>query len=596
MAYGKGGAKTDLKRMADLGQAPMTPELAELRRACLLTVQKMARAVWPEAITDPRLNGKELDAALLPVQRAAVRDGLSSVWAEKMRLLAKPAVTEQWKRTQACLFGRLKHVSARAETPAKDGTFRLLNLPEVWTVRLSDADVAALQARADPLDFPAAMTLFRELRSGDAGLTPFQAEALRAMEAAVSARFGCPEWGEDAAIQLHLDARCVRGEAKSLSAALAGLASGLDGSGGGAAVVEISSQRARGPAIRIPLRLPRPVADRHQGDPGQPVRSLVLELGPDRLRPKAVLLRQPSASGIVGAKTVLAEDFGMVNTSSMVVVRCAEGVTADRVDFARSEPGKRATKAFLETHVSGAEVEVLERVQLSGRAFLARIAEHADRIDRLRSEIDLGYARLGRLKGELNRLTGAEPTAPVPEAPETVTGPEAARYRNMHGRFFRLLAGLGRLKARRRAIYRRISGLKKSWFGHVANIRAALAEKHGAVVVREDLSVLAIEKKDVAYKGRTFNKLINNGAKGQYTRRADDTLEWRGIATLKLPSFYTSSTDWRTGTVDKGQRSGSRFRARDGAEWDADLHAAELLARWLFLRPKPAAPAAAPTM
>ena len=95
---------------------------------------------------------------------------------------------------------------------------------------------------------------------------------------------------------------------------------------------------------------------------------------------------------------------------------------------------------------------------------------------------------------------------------------------------------------------------------------------------------------------KSANKMINNGAKGQYTRRADDTLAWRGIATLKLPSFYTSSTDWRTGTVDRGQRSGSRFRARDGAEWDADLHAAELLARWLFLRPKPAAPAAASTM
>ena len=596
MAYGRGSAKTDLKRMADLGQTPMTPELAELRRLCLLTVQEMARAVWPERITEPRPGGKELDAALLPVQKSAVRDGLSSVWAEKMRLLAKPAVAEQWKRAQARLFGRLKHVSARAETPAKDGTRRLLNLPEVWTSRLSEADVDALQARADPLDFRAAMSLFRDLRSGDCDLTPLQAGALRAMEAAVSDRFGCPEWGDEAAIQLHLDYRCVRGTAEALRAALAGLASGLDGSGDGAAVVEISPHRPRGPAIRVPLRLPRAVAARHQGDPDQTVRSLVLELGPDLLRPKAVLLRQPRAPEIVGATTVLAEDFGYANTSSMVVVRCADGVAAERVAFAESKPGKRETRAFLKTHVSGSEVEVLERVQISGRAFLARVAEHADRIDTLRSEIDLGYARLGRLKRELNRLTGAEPTAPVPEAPEAVTGPETLRYRSMHGRFFRLLGGLGRLKERRRALYRKIDGLKKSWFGHVANVRAALAEKYGAVVAAEALSVLAVEKTDPGYKGRTFNKLINNGAKGKYTRRADYILKWRGIATLKLPGFYSSSTDWRTGTVDRGQRSGSRFRARDGAEWDADLHAAELLARWLFLRPKPAAPAAASTL
>jgi hypothetical protein len=249
----------------------------------------------------------------------------------------------------------------------------------------------------------------------------------------------------------------------------------------------------------------------------------------------------------VGAKTILTEDFGYANTSSMAVVRCADGVSADRLAFAGSKPGKRETRTFLETHVSGAEVEVLEPVQLSGRAFLGRVAEHADRIDALRSEINRGCARLGRLKGELNRLTGADPRAPVPEAPEAVTGPEAARYLSMHGRFFRLLGGLGRLKARRRALYRRIDGLKRSWFGHVANVRAALAEKYGAVVAAEALSVLAIEKTDPGYKGRTFNKLINNGAKGRYTRLADDTLHWRGIATLKLPNFQASTRAARTG-------------------------------------------------
>ena len=161
MAYGNGSVKTDLKRMADLGQAPMTPELAELRRLCLLTVQDMARAVWPDRITDPRLSGKDLDAILLRVQSDASKRGLNNVWAEKMRLLAKSAVTEQWKRAQACLFGRLKHVSARAEAPSKNGVVRLLNLPEIWTERFTEADVAVLQARADALDFRAAMSLFR---------------------------------------------------------------------------------------------------------------------------------------------------------------------------------------------------------------------------------------------------------------------------------------------------------------------------------------------------------------------------------------------------------------------------------------------------
>jgi hypothetical protein len=79
MAYGKGSVKTDLKRMADLGQAPMTSELSELRRLCLLTVQEMARAVWPDAVTDPRLGGKELDVVLLRVQSDASKRGMNVV-------------------------------------------------------------------------------------------------------------------------------------------------------------------------------------------------------------------------------------------------------------------------------------------------------------------------------------------------------------------------------------------------------------------------------------------------------------------------------------------------------------------------------------
>lgn len=84
MAYGKGSVKTDLKRVADLGQAPMTPEFSELRRLCLLTVQEMAQAVWPEAVTEPRLSGKELDRMLLRIQSDASKRGLNNVCAEKI--------------------------------------------------------------------------------------------------------------------------------------------------------------------------------------------------------------------------------------------------------------------------------------------------------------------------------------------------------------------------------------------------------------------------------------------------------------------------------------------------------------------------------
>jgi len=74
-----------------------------------------------------------------------------------MRLLARPALTEKRERAEACLFGRHKHVSARAGTALKNGTLPLLNPPKARTGRLTEAYLAALQARSDALDFLSAM-------------------------------------------------------------------------------------------------------------------------------------------------------------------------------------------------------------------------------------------------------------------------------------------------------------------------------------------------------------------------------------------------------------------------------------------------------
>lgn len=83
--------------------------------------------------------------------------------------------------------------------------------------------------------------------------------------------------------------------------------------------------------------------------------------------------------------------------------------------------------------------------------------------------------------------------------------------------------------------------------------------------------------------------MINNGAKRQYNPRSHDSLQWRGIASIRVPSSYTSCTEWRTWTVDKKQRRGPVFNAaNDGCVWDAHLHAAEIIGRYLFLRPKSA--------
>jgi hypothetical protein len=278
-------------------------------------------------------------------------------------------------------------------------------------------------------------------------------------------------------------------------------------------------------------------------------------------------------------------------TSSIVVLRGPTPIREEALARIGGHNGgderkvtKTQAKAYLENHVSTDDVEVLETVQFDGRDFLARVKTHAAKVDRLRSEIDRLYNRLDRIRIEINVVARAEPSALVPEA---VAMPDHPRYLAMHARFFRLLRAIDCLKEARRAVYRTVAGLKKSWLGYVAQRKADLAAKHGAVVVTEDLDILAVPTDDLAYKGRTFNKMINNGSKGQYILRSKNTLTWRGIRSVKIPSFYTSTTDWRNGKVDRDQRRGAIFRASfDERVWDADLHAAEMIGRYLFLKPK----------
>lgn len=588
MAYGNGAGKDTEKRLADLGLAPMTDDLAQLRKKSIATMRRMARAIFPEDIVEQVLDGKAADAILMPMQAEITREGVNNIWAEKCRIMAKGASLEQWKRGQKNLFGRFKNVSSRSEKPMKDGSYRLLCLPEEWNCLLSQDDVDAIQSRADECDFRSAMTLFRELRDSDAGFTPLQADALRAMHEASCLRWGCPEWRDDAIIQLHLDSRCIKGTEKALSGALTILSEAFRGKKPAATAISIASHIARGPGIPIALRLSADVSERMDGHGAQFAKSLVVEIGPEKVLAKVVIMRPKTAPSPVGFNTVLGEDFGFVNTSSIVVARAQQPITEDRLAFVQSNPGKKTVKAYLEGHFSSDEIEILESLQFSGRNFLARIRDQADKVDALRSEIDRGYNRLGRIRSELNQIAGREVGAIIPAEIDAVTesNKEQDRYARMHGRFFRLLTGIGKLKARRRAVYAAVAGLKKSWFGHIANAKAKLAEKYGAVVVREDLSILTIETDDPAYKGRTFNKMINNGSKGQYIRRSDNKLAWRGIPSIVVPSYYSSTTDWRYGCIDKAQRHGERFTGKDGRVWDADMHAGEMLARWLFLRPK----------
>ena len=69
-------------------------------------------------------------------------------------------------------------------------------------------------------------------------------------------------------------------------------------------------------------------------------------------------------------------------------------------------------------------------------------------------------------------------------------------------------------------------------------------------------------------------------------RMASAKLAWLGILEVKIPSFFTSSTDTRHSAVDKDQRDGHEFTSKaDGRVWHADEHSTETIGNWLLLRP-----------
>ncbi|PWL19880.1 MAG: hypothetical protein DCO98_12005 [Altererythrobacter sp. XM-24bin4] len=585
-----------LKRMADFGRPNMSPDLSELRARCLVVTTRMAKAGFTPHVTDPVPDGKMLDEIMLREQKSVAKEKfLNVVWAEKCRLLAKPAIFEQMKRRQNNLFGRFQHIDTVGDKPLSDGTKRLVNLPEDWSYRLSIPDVSELKTLARSLKFDETMSFFRKLRDGkDTGeVSDIQRDALLAMMDLVQDRFHCPKWDSEAVIQFHLEYRCIKGAKVALKNALESVGSRLQDGHPARHHIALASHTARGPAIDLDINLERSVArDIHEHqDSDRPVRlsGLAIELGPETAQVRGVLARAKAEDDLSQVTHVVAEDFGVVNTSSLVVLKLPKPV--DPASLPDTRMTKSKAEKYLRSHVSGEEIEIVESLQLSGRNFLARINELAGKINRLRSEIDLGYNRLSRLRREINIRFRRDPEALVDkelvETPDTLNEVDAKRLTSMHGRFFRLLAGIHKLKERRRGIYRTIAGLKKSWFGYVSNIRMRLAQKYDAMVVSEKLDYVTIPIDDVGYKGRTFNRMINNGARSQYTSRADDKLAWKGHPQIKIPSFFTSSTDWRHGLVDKAQRRGPLFKsAADGKTWDADMHGAEMIGRWLVLKPK----------
>ncbi len=587
VARGKPADLGNERRMVDLGRVPVTSDLLELRTACIATTNACAAAVWPKSILDKLPAKGELEQSMVLSQTEG-GCSLNSVWRGKCRINAVNAVVEQHKRAVRTLFGKFRHIASVGDAPLKDGTRRLLNFPEEWSGKLSDADVAALATLASSTNTADTLALFRKVRLGKAsGLPELHAQALAAMLDMVEERFGCPEWtGDDATVQLHLDYRCFPGGRKTMDGLLAAMTAAVpvDKNRAGTTMpVLIAGVAARGAPLMFRAVVLPDVVKRLFKSAEQPVRftSLVLEIAEKQAVIKGVVTQRPAPYSIGDATHILADDFGYANTSAMAVFKLEKPL--DPGFFANCQDWTKAqAKEYLSTHAHDAEPVHVELH--NGDDFMAAINRHAEKVDAYRSEIALIYNRFFRIKHEVCRILN------VPEDTRLDFGMSTEgnkRLSQLLAKLVMLLKQRARLKALSRAAYRAVAGIKLAWFGWLSTRKAELAKTYHAVVVREDLSIVAKEKGKPGYFGRTFNKMTNNGSKGQYLRGASAKLRWNGIPEATIPSYYTSTTDVRFATVDKKQRkTQDQFEAKtDGRVWQADLHAACVIGLYPLLRP-----------
>ncbi len=154
-------------------------------------------------------------------------------------------------------------------------------------------------------------------------------------------------------------------------------------------------------------------------------------------------------------------------------------------------------------------------------------------------------------------------------------------------RLGRLLAAVARLNEKRRATYRAVDGLKRSRFGHLANVEAELAAEYDALLVMEELTTRPLQVDAPEYEGRTFNRIMANGSRAKFERAAAPRHRWCGNPVVSVPSYFTSTTDHRHAVVDAAQRKGEWFTARaDGRGSDSDAHASHTLAVWPLMLAK----------
>lgn len=591
MAYGK-GLQNVQRRSLPAGKTMLNQNVlpaGKLHDVLIIREKFLAAAnafvdtlFLPDPLKNTRTN--EEIVSILTAAQKAMGKGFNKAYVEKARLAVPAAIAQIEGKYFNRLYGRLLHCATK--TDEKDPAKRqYLNIPETIQKKVSLNDLTAIEQKIADLGYPQTIALFRQVivKKVTAGLTRKEIAVIRAIHGECLAKYCKPVFGADArfACQINLDYRVIRSNLDPVIELDKGARLLVDrGNRKFHHFLEISNPVPRGETIKIPMVMSAKTLTRF--DKLSSISSLAVVIEPDAVMVRTVITKPDREPVLDGITHLVARDFGMLNTVSLSIV-----ALDDPIDPKRLARIARFTKEDALKHLenySHPNHNIVKRVRFSGKNFLKNIADSCDKIDYLKSQIDTGYNRLEKLKGIICGYLGLD------EQDRLTKGQlfDDPYIQHIHDKFFRLLQHVLNMKQLRLSLYKKIVGVKKSWFGFLTNQEAILAKEYHAAIVREDLTILTKEKSSSGYKGRTFNKMINNGSKGQYLRRASDKLRWDGIPELIIPSYYTSTACTVHSLVDPGMRQGELFCCpRCNVKEHADEHAADTIGNYLLLRPNP---------
>ena len=483
--------------------------------------------------------------------------GWKFAYAQRFGEAVTDAAAAGRKQCLSRIRGSLLHCAEKIDRPLRESPNRLYRfVPEDIQGAVTDADFAAVAALATG-GWQAAC---RAVAAGKApaGISPIQARivaecrafALSRHRAPVFNRVG-PKGTDDFVVQVRPDDRTYIGFANHGERLFGLMNSAMRvawaaGARSFPTSVVLTDFHGKG-SFAVPILIGKEVWDKARRGREAEVSGFMLEIGPGCVEVR-VTIRRPRttpdlkaygrmhrakldegdfealAAAVNARGNILSRDIGLARTMAHSLVRRETPVTAETLRLATFAT-KDSSRTYLETHVHPGD-NVASSWSHCGRNFLSRVADLARIIDRLRARIDTGYARLGAIRAALAGPLGL--ATPEARIDRDATHPDPF-VRGLIARFFHLFDRIRQTKALRIGQYRKIAAIKKCWFGWVTNREAEIALLHDAAVVREDTGFGAMEKADPEYRGRAFNRLMNNGCRGQIERMASSKLAWLGI-------------------------------------------------------------------